>query len=174
MPLAVLDTPAFFTLIVALGAVVIGLTIILLVLINYSKKQTTKNLSFMNKVNNSLEGLQERVEALASIFSKNEDVLKQLITNKKDHENLMNDLKLEITRIGDGIKGQDKMTKAIELASGNSKNRVQASSYYNIARIYEAKGQWQDALDNFRKAKSLREHSAYDKGIQRMQEKLAQ
>ena len=64
--------------------------------------------------------------------------------------------------------------KAIELASGNSKNRVQASSYYNIARIYEAKGQWQDALDNFRKAKSLREHSAYDKGIQRMREKLAQ
>ena len=116
MPLAVLDTPAFFTLIVALGAVVIGLTIILLVLINYSKKQTTKNLSFMNKVNNSLEGVQERVEALATIFSKNEDVLKQLITNKKDHENLMNDLKLEITRIADGIKGQDKMTKGIELA----------------------------------------------------------
>ena len=28
----------------------------------------------------------------------------------------MNDLKLEITRIADGIKGQDKMTKAIELA----------------------------------------------------------
>ncbi|MCB2388392.1 YfaP family protein [Thalassolituus alkanivorans] len=64
--------------------------------------------------------------------------------------------------------------KAIELASGNSKARVQASSYYNIARIYEASGRWQDALDNFRKAKSLREHSAYDSGITRMQEKLNQ
>lgn len=62
--------------------------------------------------------------------------------------------------------------KAIELASGNNKNRVQASSYYNIARIYEGNGQWQDALDNFNKAKALRQHSAYDKGIQRMQEKL--
>ena len=64
--------------------------------------------------------------------------------------------------------------KAIELASGSNKNRVQASSYYNIARIYEASGRWQDALDNFRKARSLREHNAYDKGIQRMQEKLNQ
>lgn len=64
--------------------------------------------------------------------------------------------------------------KAIELASGNDKARVQASSYYNIARIYEASGRWQDALDNFRKAKSLREHSAYDSGITRMQEKLNQ
>ena len=62
--------------------------------------------------------------------------------------------------------------KAIELASGKSKNRVQASSYYNIARIYEASERWQDALDNFKKAKSLRQHSAYDKGIARMQEKL--
>ncbi|USD39121.1 MULTISPECIES: tetratricopeptide repeat protein [Ferrimonas] len=62
--------------------------------------------------------------------------------------------------------------KAIELASGKHKNRVQASSYYNIARIYEAKEQWRAALENFRKAKSLRQHSAYDNGIARMQEKL--
>ncbi|EAT11395.1 tetratricopeptide repeat protein [Bermanella marisrubri] len=62
--------------------------------------------------------------------------------------------------------------KAIELASGSTKNRVQASSYYNIARIYEGNGQWQNALNNFQKAKSLRQHSAYDKGITRMQKKL--
>lgn len=62
--------------------------------------------------------------------------------------------------------------KAIELASGSTKNRVQASSYYNIARIYEGNSQWQDALNNFQKAKSLRQHSAYDKGIARMQKEL--
>jgi len=62
--------------------------------------------------------------------------------------------------------------KAIELASGKSKKRVQASSYYNIARIYEASERWQDALDNLKKAKSLRLHSAYDKGTARKQEKL--
>ncbi|WP_199482041.1 tetratricopeptide repeat protein [Vibrio owensii] len=62
--------------------------------------------------------------------------------------------------------------KAIDLASGKNKNRVQASSYYNIARIYEATERWQDALDSFKRAKSLRQHDAYDKGIARMQEKL--
>lgn len=62
--------------------------------------------------------------------------------------------------------------KAIDLANGKNKNRVQASSYYNIARIYEATERWQDALDSFRKAKSLRQLNAYDKGIARMQEKI--
>lgn len=62
--------------------------------------------------------------------------------------------------------------KAIELASGKNKNRVQASSHYNIARIYEAKGHWQEALTHFQTALSLKQHSAYTKGIKRMQEKL--
>jgi len=62
--------------------------------------------------------------------------------------------------------------KAIELAEGSRKDRVKASSYYNIARIYESQSLWQEALTNFRNAKSFREHSAYDKGIARMLEKL--
>ena len=62
--------------------------------------------------------------------------------------------------------------KAIELAEGDKKDRVKASSYYNIARIYESKGLWQEALNNFRNAKALRSHKAYDKGIARMLEKL--
>jgi hypothetical protein len=62
--------------------------------------------------------------------------------------------------------------KAIELASGKNKNRVQASSHYNIARIYEAEGHWQDALTHFQTALSLKQHKAYTSGIARMQEKL--
>lgn len=62
--------------------------------------------------------------------------------------------------------------KAIELASGRNKNTIQASSYYNIARIYEASSFWQDALDHYQQALNLKQHSAYTKGIARMQEKL--
>jgi len=62
--------------------------------------------------------------------------------------------------------------KAIELASGKNKNRVQASSHYNIARIYEAEEHWQEALNHFQAALSLKQHKAYTKGIKRMQEKL--
>jgi uncharacterized protein YfaP (DUF2135 family) len=62
--------------------------------------------------------------------------------------------------------------KAIDLANGRHKNTTKASSYYNIAKIYEQKGQWQEALDNYKNAKQLRQHSAYDKGIARMNQKL--
>ncbi|GAB6263042.1 tetratricopeptide repeat protein [Photobacterium sp. R1] len=62
--------------------------------------------------------------------------------------------------------------KAIELASGNRADRIKASSYYNIGRIYEASSEWQSALENFEAAQRLREHSAYQKGISRMKEKL--
>ncbi len=62
--------------------------------------------------------------------------------------------------------------KAIDLASGSRAARVKASSYYNIAKIYEKSGQWQSALSNYEIALSFREHSAYHKGIKRMQEKL--
>lgn len=63
--------------------------------------------------------------------------------------------------------------KAIELASGGNKKTVKASSYYNIAKIYESKGEWQEALTNYESALANKEHSAYRKGIQRMREKLS-
>lgn len=62
--------------------------------------------------------------------------------------------------------------KAIELANGSTKNTVQASSYYNIAKIYESKSQWQDALNNYQNALAKKEHPAYHQGITRMQAKL--
>jgi len=62
--------------------------------------------------------------------------------------------------------------KAIELADGPNKARVQASSYYNIGKIYEQSANWKEALDYYQKAKSLRDHSSYDQGIDRMQKKL--
>ncbi len=62
--------------------------------------------------------------------------------------------------------------KAIDLANGPTAQTVRASSYYNIAKIYENKGQWQDALDNFNKALSFKQNAAYTNGITRMKQKL--
>ena len=62
--------------------------------------------------------------------------------------------------------------KAIALADGKNKKRVQASSYYNIARIYESQNKWLKAKQHFELALSKREHSAYTKGINRMNEKV--
>ena len=62
--------------------------------------------------------------------------------------------------------------KAIERASGSRANTIKASSYYNIARVYESQGKWQEALTNYQNALSNKEHSAYHKGIARMKNKL--
>lgn len=62
--------------------------------------------------------------------------------------------------------------KAIDLASGSKAHIIRASSYYNIARIYEKKEHWQNALRNFELALRNREHEAYTKGIVRMKAKL--
>lgn len=64
--------------------------------------------------------------------------------------------------------------KAIALAHGRKKHIIQASSYYNIAKIYEKKGQWEDALQNYKLASERRQHNAYTKGINRMKAKLRQ
>lgn len=60
--------------------------------------------------------------------------------------------------------------KAIALASGDSAATVRASSYYNIARIYEKAGQYQDALQHYRLAKQQKANPVYDKAIERVQE----
>ena len=64
--------------------------------------------------------------------------------------------------------------KAISLASGSKANTIKASSYYNIARVYEGQGKWKKARDHFQLALSARSHAAYTKGIARMNQKLGQ
>ncbi|POR30660.1 hypothetical protein BWK58_00610 [Flavobacterium columnare] len=61
--------------------------------------------------------------------------------------------------------------KAIELANGIKAHIIKASSYYNIARIYEAKSKWNEALNYYKLAKSYNDNPAYDKGIARVSAK---
>lgn len=62
--------------------------------------------------------------------------------------------------------------KAIELASGANANVIKASSYYNIARIYEEKGEYENALQNFQNAQAHKKNEVYTNAIRRMEEKL--
>ncbi|MES2300420.1 MAG: tetratricopeptide repeat protein [Pseudomonadota bacterium] len=64
--------------------------------------------------------------------------------------------------------------KAIALANGPTAATVRASSHFNNAKIYEAASQWNDALREFRAAQAEKSNPAYDKGIERMQQKGAQ
>jgi tetratricopeptide (TPR) repeat protein len=58
--------------------------------------------------------------------------------------------------------------KALALASGPTAPTVRASSYYNIARIYEAAGQKEDALAQYKLAKQEKANPVYDKAIERL------
>jgi len=62
--------------------------------------------------------------------------------------------------------------KSIALAHGSQANVVRAGAYYNIAKIYENKGQYEDALQNYTKAKENKQNTVYDNAIKRMHEKL--
>lgn len=59
--------------------------------------------------------------------------------------------------------------KAIALASGPTAATVRAGSYYNIARIYEAAGQFADALRHYQLTKEQKANPVYDKAIERVQ-----
>ncbi|MDD2723236.1 MAG: tetratricopeptide repeat protein [Methylovulum sp.] len=63
--------------------------------------------------------------------------------------------------------------KAIALANGATAATVRASSHYNNGKIYEAAGQWNDALREYHYAKREKDNTVYDKAIKRMQQKGA-
>lgn len=58
--------------------------------------------------------------------------------------------------------------KAIARATGPTAGSVRASSYYNIARIYESAGKYSDALSYYQDAKQYKENPVYDKAISRV------
>ncbi len=62
--------------------------------------------------------------------------------------------------------------KAIEFASGEKTNIIKASSFYNIAKIYEKKQKWDQALENYKLAKQNNNNPTYDKGIARVSAKI--
>lgn len=62
--------------------------------------------------------------------------------------------------------------KAIALAKGKKKNVVRASSYYNIARIYESHNMLKKALQNYVFAEQQRSRKAYKKAIKRVKDKI--
>jgi tetratricopeptide (TPR) repeat protein len=62
--------------------------------------------------------------------------------------------------------------RAISLAAGDTANVVRASSYYNIARIYERGGQFADALRQYELANQEKPSSVYSEAIMRLRTKL--
>ena len=125
LPFAASDTYSFFILMITFGIIIVGFAIIIFLNILFIKNNKTKNEQFYSQINKSFSELKESVDALALMFSSIKGNLEDFKSDKKVQESLLKDFKSEITRIADGISGQDTMTKAIDLArSGSSAQKI--------------------------------------------------
>ena len=98
----------------------------------------------------------------------------EAINLNPEHSQAYSNLGLAYQRLGRQAEAIWANRKAIALASGRTAKTVKASSYYNIARVYEEQGEWQRSLAAFQAALSLKKSDAYRKGIERMKAKLGQ
>ena len=125
LPFAASDTYSFFIIMITFGIIILGFVIIIFLNIIYIKNNKIKNEQFYSQINKLFSELKESVDALGLMFSNIRDNLDDFKSDKKAQENLLSDFKSEITRIADGISGQDTMTKAIDLArSGSSAEKI--------------------------------------------------
>jgi uncharacterized protein YfaP (DUF2135 family) len=96
----------------------------------------------------------------------------EAINNNPEHGQAYSNLGLAYQKLKQDAEALWANQKAIAIAGGPNKKTIQASSYFNIAKIYEDQGRWKDALDNYQAARNLRTHDAYTKGIERMKKKI--
>ena len=125
LPYAASDTFSFLLLIITFSLIIIGFGIIIFLNIFFINKNKIKSEALNTDLLKSLTELKERFDALTLMFSNIKSDLDQFKTNKALQENLFKEVKSEITRIADGISGQDIMTKAIEIArNGGDVNKI--------------------------------------------------
>ena len=125
LPYAASDTFSFLLLIITFSLIIIGFGIIIYLNILFINKNKIKSEALNTDLLKSLTELKERFDALTLMFSNIKSDLDQFKTNKTLQENLFKEVKSEITRIADGISGQDIMTKAIEIArNGGDVNKI--------------------------------------------------
>ena len=125
LPYAASDTFSFLLLIITFSLIIIGFGIIIFLNILFINKNKIKSEALNTDLLKSHSELKERFDALTLMFSNIKSDLDQFKLNKTLQENLFKEVKSEITRIADGISGQDIMTKAIEIArNGGDVNKI--------------------------------------------------
>lgn len=96
------------------------------------------------------------------------DLFRQAIDLDPNYGQAYSNLGLVYQKAGRAAEAIWADRKALALASGPTAATVRASSYYNIGRLYEAAGQFDDALSNYQAAKREKANTVYDNAIQRV------
>lgn len=96
----------------------------------------------------------------------------EAINNNPEHGQAYSNLGLAYQKLNRSAEALWANRKAIALASGANKETIQASSFYNIGRVYEEQQQWQDALLNYQQAENHKTNAVYQKAIDRVKSKV--
>jgi hypothetical protein len=99
------------------------------------------------------------------------DLYRRAIELSPDYGQAWSNLGLSYRKRGRVAEALWATRKAISLASGPDANVVRASSYYNVARIYEDEGQFADAQVQYELAAKERPIKVYADSIRRVQAK---
>jgi len=96
----------------------------------------------------------------------------QAIELYPDYGQAYSNLGLSFEKAGNEAEAIWADRKALALASGPGAAQVRASTYYNIARIYESRSEWAKALISYRCAESEKHSDIYVAAMTRVQQKL--
>ncbi len=92
----------------------------------------------------------------------------QAIAADAGHAPAYGNLGLVCVKLGRDAEAIWASRKAIALAKGAAGAAIRAGAYYNIGRLYEADGRYDEAMSNYLAAKRERPDPGYDRAIERV------
>lgn len=92
----------------------------------------------------------------------------QSIELDPDYALAYSNLGLAYVKLGRSAEAIWASRKAIALARGANATTVRAGAYYNIGKLFEEAGRYDEAMSNYLSAKREQAHPTYDKAIERV------
>lgn len=92
----------------------------------------------------------------------------QSIELDPDYALAYSNLGLAYVKLGRSAEAIWASRKAIALARGANATTIRAGAYYNIGKLFEEAGRYDEAMSNYLSAKREQTHPTYDKAIERV------
>ncbi|EPL8296846.1 hypothetical protein ACYBF6_09135 [Klebsiella pneumoniae] len=123
------------------------------------------NISNMLNLKGEESYRREQYEEAISLFTNS-------INNYSENGKAYGNLGLVYQKVGRTAEAIWANRKAIVLASGKNASTIRAGANYNIGKIYEGEGQYNEALNYYKAAKNEKQNPVYDNAILRVSSKV--
>ncbi|WP_201519152.1 tetratricopeptide repeat protein [Klebsiella pneumoniae] len=123
------------------------------------------NISNMLNLKEEESYRREQYEEAISLFTNS-------INNYSENGKAYGNLGLVYQKVGRTAEAIWANRKAIVLASGKNASTIRAGANYNIGKIYEGEGQYNEALNYYKAAKNEKQNPVYDNAILRVSSKV--